>query len=72
MNIQCLAKFRGEMEYMVTSTTRSDRDSLVITETMLPDAGMGCVHTPGHGVEDFDVCKKYDSLEVVVLLTEKA
>jgi len=58
----------AEMEYMVTYHPFLDRDSLVITgDHVTLDAGTGCVHTaPGHGVEDFDVCKKYDSLEVVV------
>ena len=45
-----------------------NRDSLVITgDHVTLDAGTGCVHTPpGHGVEDFEVCGKYDGLEVVV------
>ncbi len=45
-----------------------DRDSLVITgEHVTLDAGTGCVHTaPGHGVEDFEVCKKYPEIEVLV------
>lgn len=58
----------ADMEYMVTSHPFLDRDSLVITgDHVTLDAGTGCVHTaPGHGVEDFDVCKNYDSLKVVV------
>lgn len=39
-----------------------DRDSLVILgEHVTLDQGTGCVHTaPGHGVEDFEVAKKYN------------
>ncbi|BBP46703.1 isoleucine--tRNA ligase [Thiosulfatimonas sediminis] len=37
---------------------------LILGEHVTTDAGTGCVHTaPGHGVEDFEVGKKYD-LEV--------
>ncbi len=64
-----LGKITGEdMEYMVCRHPFLDRDSLVITgDHVTLEAGTGCVHTaPGHGVEDFEVCKKYDELEVVV------
>src|SRR5690625_4432415 len=39
-----------------------DRDSLVMLGThVTTDAGTGCVHTaPGHGDEDFYVCREYD------------
>lgn len=39
-----------------------DRDSLVITgEHVTLEAGSGCVHTaPGHGMDDFIVCQKYN------------
>ena len=66
---QVLGEFSGsEMEYMVCRHPFLDRDSLVITgDHVTLDAGTGCVHTaPGHGVEDFEVCKKYDELKVVV------
>jgi isoleucyl-tRNA synthetase len=58
----------SDLEYMVCRHPFLDRDSLVITgDHVTLDAGTGCVHTaPGHGVEDFEVCKKYDELEVVV------
>lgn len=33
---------------------------IILGEHVTTDAGTGCVHTaPGHGGEDFDVCKKY-------------
>ena len=31
------------------------------------ESGTGCVHTaPGHGVEDFVVCKNYPEIPVIV------
>lgn len=58
----------SELEYMTTQHPFLDRKSLVIVgDHVTLDAGTGCVHTaPGHGVEDFDVCKNYPELEVVV------
>lgn len=49
-----------------------DRDSIVILgEHVTLDAGTGCVHTaPGHGAEDFEVCKKYN-IEVIVPVDSK-
>lgn len=78
---QVIGELHGaDMEYMVCRHPFLNRDSLVITgDHVTLDAGTGCVHTaPGHGVEDFEVCRKYDSLEVVVpvdgkgFLTEEA
>ncbi|NLN64489.1 MAG: isoleucine--tRNA ligase [Clostridiaceae bacterium] len=66
---QVMGELMGsDLEYMVCRHPFLDRDSLVITgDHVTLDAGTGCVHTaPGHGVEDFEVCKKYDGLEVVV------
>lgn len=39
-----------------------DRESIVINgEHVTLDAGTGCVHTaPGHGMDDYLVCQKYD------------
>jgi len=36
-----------------------DRDSVIILgDHVTAEAGTGCVHTaPGHGAEDFEVCK---------------
>ena len=41
-----------------------DRESLVVIgDHVTTDAGTGCVHTaPGHGVDDFNVCRKYAQL----------
>ena len=31
------------------------------------ESGTGCVHTaPGHGVEDFEVCKNYPEIPIIV------
>lgn len=78
---QVLGELPGtDLEYMVCRHPFLDRDSLVITgDHVTLEAGTGCVHTaPGHGVEDFEVCKKYDGLQVVVpvdgkgILTQEA
>ena len=45
-----------------------DRDSLVIVgDHVTLEAGTGCVHTaPGHGAEDYVVCKNYPELPIIV------
>ena len=70
----------SELEGMKTAHPFLDRTSHVIVgDHVTLESGTGCVHTaPGFGVEDFDVCKNYDFLEVVVpvnnkgILTEEA
>ena len=78
---EVIASFKGcDLEYMKTRHPFMDRDSLVIVgDHVTLESGTGCVHTaPGHGVEDFDVCKRYPELPVVVpvdskgLMTEEA
>jgi len=57
-----------------------DRDSLVILgDHVTVDAGTGAVHTaPGHGVDDFNVCRKYKELPMFTpvnsrgIMTEEA
>ncbi len=63
----------SELEYMSAQHPFLDRKSLVIVgDHVTLDAGTGCVHTaPGHGVEDFDVSKKYSELEIVVPVDDK-
>jgi len=66
---QVLGEISGsDMEYMVCRHPFLDRDSLIITgDHVTLEAGTGCVHTaPGHGVEDFEVCKKYKGLQAIV------
>lgn len=57
-----------ELEYITTQHPFLDRKSLVIIgDHVTLESGTGCVHTaPGHGVEDFDVCKNYKEIPVVV------
>lgn len=57
------ARFNGaELEGVVCSNPLMDRDSFVILgDHVTLDQGTGCVHTaPGHGVEDYEVGKKYN------------
>ena len=70
----------SELEYMKTQHPFIDRTSLVIVgDHVTLESGTGCVHTaPGHGVDDFIVCKKYKDIPIVVpvdangVLTEEA
>ena len=50
-----------ELEGIVCRHPLYERDSLVILgEHVTTEQGTGCVHTaPGHGVDDFEVGKKY-------------
>jgi len=61
-DISLLKEIRGQdLEFVVCSHPFYDRDSLVIVGTHVTnEAGTGLVHTaPGHGVEDYQVCKNY-------------
>ena len=78
---QLLGTLKGaEMEYMWVDHPFIDRKSLVIVgDHVTLESGTGCVHTaPGHGVDDFEVCRKYDEISMVVpvdhkgVLTEEA
>ncbi len=63
----------SELEYMKTQHPFIDRTSLVIVgDHVTLESGTGCVHTaPGHGVEDFIVCKNYPEIPVVVPVDAK-
>lgn len=76
-----MASFSGkDLEYMKTAHPFLDRESLIICgDHVTLDSGTGCVHTaPGHGVEDFEVCRKYQQLPMIVpvdccgILTDQA
>lgn len=61
-SFKILKEFKGtDLEYVVCQHPIMDRDSLVILgDHVTLEAGTGCVHTaPGHGVEDFEVGRKY-------------
>ena len=43
------------------------RCPIIVGDHVTLESGTGCVHTaPGHGVEDFEVCKNYPEIEVVM------
>ena len=66
---ETVGKFSGsELEYCSAYHPFMDRKSLVIVGSHVTlESGTGCVHTaPGYGVDDFEVCKKYSELDIVV------
>lgn len=71
---EVIAKISGaELELMEAQHPFLDRKSLVIVgDHVTVESGTGCVHTaPGHGMEDFEVCKNYENLPVVVPVDSK-
>ena len=56
-----------DLEYAKAKHPFLNRDSLIIVgDHVTLESGTGCVHTaPGHGLEDFEVCRKYKELEIV-------
>lgn len=71
---QTVGIIRGnELEYMKTAHPFIDRTSFVIVgDHVTLESGTGCVHTaPGHGVDDFIVCKKYPEIPIVVPVDDK-
>ena len=63
----------SELEYMKVFHPFLDRESLVIVgDHVTLESGTGCVHTaPGHGVDDFEVCRKYKEIPMVVPVDSK-
>jgi isoleucyl-tRNA synthetase len=57
-----------QLEYMTVHHPLFDKESLVVMSSYITlDVGTGCVHTaPGHGMEDFLVCKNYKDLKILV------
>ncbi|MBR6311470.1 MAG: isoleucine--tRNA ligase [Oscillospiraceae bacterium] len=63
-NTEVVGKLRGrDMELMTARHPLYPRESVVILgDHVTLEAGTGCVHTaPGHGMEDYAVCRKYDN-----------
>ena len=62
-----------ELEYMKAAHPFMGRDSLIIVgDHVTLESGTGCVHTaPGFGVDDFEVCKKYPEIGIVVPVDAK-
>lgn len=58
----------AELEYIVTEHPFIDRESIVIVgDHVTLESGTGCVHTaPGHGVDDYNVCRNYKDIPIVV------
>ena len=54
-------------ELMTAQHPFYDRDSLIILgDHVTVDVGTGCVHTaPGHGADDFNVCRNYPQIPVL-------
>ena len=66
---EVVAEIKGsELEYIKTRHPFLDRESLVIVgDHVTLESGTGCVHTaPGHGVEDYDVCRNYPEIPIIV------
>ena len=63
-----LKKLPGSaLELMTAYHPFYDRESLIILgDHVTVETGTGCVHTaPGHGVDDFNVCRKYTQIPMV-------
>jgi len=58
----------SKLEGITTQHPFLERESIVIVGGHVTlESGTGCVHTaPGHGVEDYEVCKKYKELPIIV------
>ncbi|MCQ2490039.1 MAG: isoleucine--tRNA ligase [Ruminococcus sp.] len=63
----------AELEGIKTKHPLYDRLSPVIVgDHVTLESGTGCVHTaPGYGVEDFEVCKNYDDIGIIVCVDAK-
>ena len=73
-DFETVGKIKGsELEYMVAAHPFMNRDSLIIVgDHVTLESGTGCVHTaPGHGVDDFEVCRKYKVIGMVVPVDNK-
>jgi len=62
-----------ELEYIQTAHPFLNRNSMVIVGSHVTlESGTGCVHTaPGFGVDDFEVCKNYKEIGIVVSVDSK-
>ncbi len=63
----------AELEGMKTAHPLYDRPSpIIVGDHVTLESGTGCVHTaPGYGVEDFEVCKNYDDIGILVCVDSK-
>ena len=80
-DFKVLKKLPGKAFELITAQHPFyDRESLVILGNHVTvDAGTGCVHTaPGHGVDDYNVCRNYPQIPMLMpvnghgVMTEEA
>ncbi len=63
-SFEILGELKGsEFDLMTAQHPLFDRESVILCgDHVTLDAGTGCVHTaPGHGQEDYEICRKYDA-----------
>ena len=68
-NYETVKTLKGsDLEFIKTAHPLYGRDSMIILgDHVTTESGTGCVHTaPGHGVDDFNVCRKYEDIGIVV------
>lgn len=68
-NYEIIARFVGsDLEGIKTEHPFMNRPSpIILGDHVTLESGTGCVHTaPGYGVDDFEVCKNYDDIGIVV------
>ena len=71
---EIIATAKGrDLELIETAHPFIDRTSYVIIGSHVTlESGTGCVHTaPGHGIEDFEVCRNYPYIPIVVPVDSK-
>lgn len=63
----------SELEFMTAKHPFLNRESLIIVgDHVTLESGTGCVHTaPGHGFEDYEVCRNYEDLPIIVPVDKK-
>lgn len=63
----------AELEGMKTRHPLYDRSSpIIVGDHVTLESGTGCVHTaPGYGVEDYEVCKNYEDIGIIVCVDAK-
>lgn len=68
-NYEIIARFVGsDLEGIKAEHPFMNRPSpIILGDHVTLESGTGCVHTaPGYGVDDFEVCKNYDDIGIVV------
>lgn len=71
---EIVGKFKGrELEGMKAKHPFYDRVShIIVGDHVTLDAGTGCVHTaPGHGMEDYEVCRKYPEIGILMPVNDR-